>query len=92
MSHESFRSKAALALVGAALLSLPLGALAQEEGGTKTARELRADYDTNVKNKTVAFLPIALGVPLQDEWNRVHAAGLDRAGERQAGCADRAES
>jgi ABC-type sugar transport system substrate-binding protein len=71
MSHESFRSKAALALVGAALIGLPLSAMAQEEGGTKTARELRADYDTNVKNKTIAFLPIALGVPLQDEWNRV---------------------
>src|ERR1700730_16026872 len=71
MSHRSFRSKAALTVVGAALLGLPLGAMAQEEGGTKTARELRADYDTNVKNKTVAFLPIALGVPLQDEWNRV---------------------
>jgi ABC-type sugar transport system substrate-binding protein len=60
-----------LAVVGTALLGLPLGAMAQGEGGTKTARELRADYDTNVKNKTVAFLPIALGVPLQDEWNRV---------------------
>jgi ribose transport system substrate-binding protein len=71
MSHESFRSKVALALVGTVLIGLPLGAMAQEEGGTKTARELRADYDTNVKNKTVAFLPIALGVPLQDEWNRV---------------------
>jgi ribose transport system substrate-binding protein len=58
-------------VVGTALLGLPLGAMAQEEGGTKTARELRADYDTNVKNKAVAFLPIALGVPLQDEWNCV---------------------
>ncbi|MBV9563696.1 MAG: sugar ABC transporter substrate-binding protein [Bradyrhizobium sp.] len=56
---------------GLALAALPLIATAQEEGGTKTARELRADYDKSLKGKTVAFLPIALGVPLQDEWNRV---------------------
>ena len=71
MLHKSFRSMTTLALVGAVALGLPLGALAQEEGGTKTARELRADYDKAVKGKTIAFLPIALGVPLQDEWNRV---------------------
>ena len=38
--------------------------VAQEEGGTKTAHELRADYDKAVKGKTIAYLPIALGVPL----------------------------
>ncbi len=44
---------------------------AQEEGGTKTAHELRADYDKDLKGKTIAFLPIATGVPLMDEWGRV---------------------
>ncbi len=55
-----------------ALLGWPAAGRAQEEGGgTKTARELRADYDKAVRGKTIAFLPIALGVPLQDEWGRV---------------------
>src|ERR1700733_6349507 len=44
---------------------------AQEEGGTKTAHELRAAYDKDLKGKTIAFLPIATGVPLMDEWGRV---------------------
>ncbi len=61
-----------LALVaGVAVAALPLVTKAQEEGGTKTARELRADYDKSLKGKTVAYLPIALGVPLSDEWGRV---------------------
>lgn len=58
-------------LGGLAVIGLPGLVLAQEEGGTKTARELRADYDKAVKGKTIAFLPIALGVPLQDEWTRM---------------------
>jgi ribose transport system substrate-binding protein len=56
---------------GLALAALPIVAMAQEEGGTKTARELRADYDKSLKDKTIAYLPIALGVPLSDEWGRV---------------------
>src|ERR1035437_4326175 len=60
------------ALLGGILLAaLPVIAAAQEEGGTKTARELRASYDKAVRGKTIAFLPIALGIPLQDEWGRV---------------------
>jgi ABC-type sugar transport system substrate-binding protein len=61
-------AKIGLALAGAAILAVPFLAKAQEEGGTKTAREVRALYDNSVKGKTIAFLPIALGVPLQDEW------------------------
>jgi ABC-type sugar transport system substrate-binding protein len=59
---------AAAALTGVLLLAAPAATYAQEEGGTKTAREVRASYDSAVKGKTIAFLPIALGVPLQDEW------------------------
>ena len=55
----------------AALVIGPTAAPAQEETGTKTARELRADYDKNLKGKTIAFLPIATGVPLMDEWGNV---------------------
>ena len=58
-------------LAGFAIAALPVFAAAQEETGTKTAHELRADYDKSLKGKTVAFLPIATGVPLMDEWGRV---------------------
>jgi ribose transport system substrate-binding protein len=58
-------------VAGLALAALPLVAAAQEEGGTKTARELRIDYDKSLQGKTIAYLPIALGVPLSDEWGRV---------------------
>lgn len=65
------RSLASILAVGVALMGTPNGVCAQEEGGgTKTAREVRAIYDGAVKGKTIAFLPIALGVPLQDEWWR----------------------
>jgi ribose transport system substrate-binding protein len=62
---------AAAIFVAVTLLASPPAVRAEEEGGTKTAHELRADYDKAVKGKTIAFLPIALGVPLQDEWARV---------------------
>src|SRR5579883_1543114 len=72
MLQKSFPARAALALAAFALLpGAPFTAMAQEEGGTKTAHELRADYNKAVEGKTIAFLPIALGVPLQDEWGRV---------------------
>ncbi len=61
----------AVSLTALALFGLPAKALAQEETGTKTAHELRADYDKDLKGKTIAFLPIATGVPLMDEWGRV---------------------
>ena len=46
MLQKSFLGKAALTLAGFALVAgAPFIALAQEEGGTKTAHELRADYN-----------------------------------------------
>jgi ABC-type sugar transport system substrate-binding protein len=60
-----------MAATAAALVAQPMLASAQEEGGTKTARELRAAYDKALQGKTIAYLPIALGVPLSDEWGRV---------------------
>jgi ribose transport system substrate-binding protein len=59
------------ALAAVAYAAVPLLAAAQEETGTKTARELRASYDKALQGKTIAYLPIALGVPLSDEWGRV---------------------
>jgi ribose transport system substrate-binding protein len=65
----STRAGGAIVWVFAGIVAAaPLAAVAQEEGGTKTAHELRATYDQEIKGKTLAFLPIALGVPLMDEW------------------------
>jgi ABC-type sugar transport system substrate-binding protein len=58
-----------VSLTAFALWGLQGTARAQDE--TKTAHELRADYDKDLKGKTIAFLPIATGVPLMDEWGRV---------------------
>ena len=41
MLQKAFLAKAALTLAGFALAGAPFIAMAQEEGGTKTARELR---------------------------------------------------
>jgi ribose transport system substrate-binding protein len=67
-------------LAGAALAVLPMLATAQEESGTKAARELRASYDKALQGKTIAYLPIALGVPLSDEWGRVVKEGAEWRG------------
>ena len=64
-------NKSMVVILTCALATLPLLATAQEEGGTRTARELRADYDKSLRGKTIAYLPIALGIPLQEEWGRV---------------------
>jgi len=61
----------AVSVAAFAVWGLQGSAFAQEESGTKTAHELRADYDKDLKGKTIAFLPIATGVPLMDEWGRV---------------------
>src|SRR5438128_6962643 len=71
MLHRSIVTKAAVAVAGVVLAAVPVKAIAQEDTGTKTAHELRADYDKSLKGKTIAFLPIATGVPLMDEWGRV---------------------
>src|SRR5580704_3462519 len=71
MLRESSLTGFIRALSVTALVGAPMVALAQEETGTKTAHELRADYDKNLKGKTIAFLPIATGVPLMDEWGSV---------------------
>src|ERR1039457_4262343 len=78
---KRLRSKkwsAVLAVVACA--AVPLLAAAQEESGTKTARELRAAYDKALQGKTIAYLPIALGVPLSDEWGRVVQEEADSRG------------
>ena len=58
-------------ICGVAVAFTPLFATAQQRDGANTARELRAAYDNALQGKTIAYLPIALGVPLTDEWGRV---------------------
>ena len=71
MLSRQFLVKAAAALFGAGVLWSPLVVYAQDGGGTKTARELRADYDKAVKGKTIAYLPITLAAPISAEWGRM---------------------
>jgi ribose transport system substrate-binding protein len=71
MSRRYLWAGLAVSLTAIVMFGVNNSALAQEEGGTKTAHELRADYDKDLKGKTIAFLPIATGVPLMDEWGRV---------------------
>ena len=77
----------ALSLAALGIFGLHGTARAQEE--TKTAHELRAAYDKDLKGKTIAFLPIATGVPLMDEWGRRHQ---DRGGVRASHEVHRARS
>ena len=80
MITTHFRGRLALFAAALALVAAPLAASAQQAGGTKTAHELRAEFDKSVKGKTIAFLPIALGVPLMDEWGYNIKAGAEAYG------------
>jgi ribose transport system substrate-binding protein len=71
MFNRHFLTKAAIALVGAAIVAAPVVTRAQDEGGTKAAHELRSEYDNAVKGKTIAYLPITLAAPLAAEWGRM---------------------
>jgi ribose transport system substrate-binding protein len=64
-------TKAAVAMVGVAIFWAPSPMRAQDGGGTKAARELRADYDKAVKGKTIGYVPITLAAPISAEWGRV---------------------
>lgn len=60
---------AAIAAGFAMCASIPVHA--QDTGGTKAARELRAEYDNAVKGKTIGYVPITLAAPISAEWGRV---------------------
>ena len=72
MLQKSFLAKAALTLAGFALVAgTPAIAMAQEEGGTKTAHELRVDYNKAVKVRPSPSCRSRSACRLQDEWERV---------------------
>ena len=60
------------ATVTAFVLSGPPGAaVAQEEGRHQDRTRVAFRSRQKSQGKTIAFLPIATGVPLMDEWGRV---------------------
>jgi ribose transport system substrate-binding protein len=71
MLNRKILARAAGTLIGAAILWTPVAAHAEDDSGTKSARELRADYDKSVKGKTIAYLPITLAAPISAEWGRM---------------------
>jgi ribose transport system substrate-binding protein len=71
MFNRHFLTRAAVVLAAAAIMAAPVVTRAQDEGGTKAAHELRAEYDKAVKGKTIAYLPITLAAPLAAEWGRM---------------------
>ncbi len=61
-----------LAVAAAGLLAAPVVAEAADElSGGKSSVELRQKYDKETVGKTVAWVPVSLGVPLTDEWTAV---------------------
>ena len=71
MLNRHFLARAAVAVAAAAIIAAPVVSRAQDEGGTKAAHELRSQYDTAVKGKTIAYLPITLAAPIAAEWGRM---------------------
>ena len=63
------------ALVSAATI-LPATADAQSD----PRMQLRTDFDTIVKGKKVAWVPITLGNPLGDSWTKAMKGNFDRFG------------
>jgi ABC-type sugar transport system substrate-binding protein len=62
---------AGLVVLAMAILAPPLAAAAEDETGTKAARDTRADYDRAVKGKTIAYIPITMAAPISAEWGHV---------------------
>jgi len=60
------------AVAAAGLIAAPMAARAADEPQiSKSERELRSSYDKDIKGKTIAWVPIALGAPITDIWTAV---------------------
>ena len=68
MLNTLMKTGATALIAGSVLFGVAVEASAE---GTKTSLELRTAYDEAIKGKTIAFLPISLGVPLADAWEHV---------------------
>lgn len=50
--------------------------------GSASSDALRKHAVTNLKGKTAAFVPVGMGTPLMEEWNRQMKRGFEAAGMR----------
>ncbi|MCF6426492.1 sugar ABC transporter substrate-binding protein, partial [Amycolatopsis tucumanensis] len=84
------RAVRALALTAAAMLiatgcstgtrANSTSAAAGQIPPTASAGELRNHALQSIEGKTVAFVPVGLGTPLMEEWNRQMESGFKAAG------------
>ena len=68
MTHKLLRGLAVAAMATTVALAVG-GALAAGKISGKTERMVRSDFVKSVTGKTVAFVPISLGLPLSDYWD-----------------------
>ena len=68
MTHKLLRGLAVAAMATTVALAAG-GALAAGKISGKTERMVRSDFVKSVTGKTVAFVPISLGLPLSDYWD-----------------------
>lgn len=70
-----------LAVAAVAVLALPVASRAADEPQvSKSERDLRGAYDKETVGKTIAWVPIALGAPLTDEWTYVFQTEAEARG------------
>jgi ABC-type sugar transport system substrate-binding protein len=69
-----------LALLLSGVLAAPPAARADEPQISKSERELRSAYDKDTQGKTIAWVPIALGAPITDEWTYVFKKEAEERG------------
>jgi ABC-type sugar transport system substrate-binding protein len=70
--------KTAMKVATAVAVVLAAGTARAQDAGTA----LKTDYQGALSGKTIAFVPMALGVPLMDTWNHVIATEAERSGMR----------
>ena len=70
--------KTAMKVATAVAVVLAAGTALAQDAGTA----LKTDYQGALSGKTIAFVPMALGVPLMDTWNHVIATEAERSGMR----------
>lgn len=89
LCHRSRRLRIGLLLATAALLAActtggssagSSDATGNQLEGTASSKELRDHAIQSLKGKKVAFVPVGLGTPLMEEWNRQMKRGFAAAG------------
>ncbi len=66
---------AATALVATLIGAVPLTASAQN-----ARSKVRTDFESAIKGKTIAWVPMTLGVPITETWTEVMRQGFERYG------------